>query len=385
MLGGGSMGKKLFIGYILAALALFLFSYTQVDLSLTLSRFSIYQTIQKSFQYIGYYQRPTATALYVGLVGIFFTLYGFTLFAVRRGKLSHVGLWRVIIALTIILVFSYPAFSYDLFNYMFDAKTILVYHKNPYLVTPLEFSGVEPWLSFMHWTHEPTNYMPFWIVLSLPAYLLGFGYFLGIMWSFKALVAGAYLVTIWFIGRILSRLDAKHSLLGMAIFAFNPLVIFESLVSGHNDVVMLALAMIAYWLYLQRKRLPSFFALALSIATKLMTAFLVPVFFLGWQRNWALWAMIFAFIAVGTQRELLPWYVIWLVPFYALLPRLDWMLTIGTGASLGFLFSYAPFLYFGDYNPPVSTLKLWCVATPIMLSLVWIGYRLICPPNRPQV
>ncbi len=366
------MDKKLLIGYLFAALALFLFSYTQVDLSLTLSRFSVFQTVQKSFQYIGYYQRPIATVMFVGLVCIFFALYALALFHIRRGTMNLRSFWRIVIPITVLLVFSYPAFSYDLFNYMFDAKTILVYHKNPYLVSPLQFTGIEPWLSFMHWTHVPSAYMPFWIVLSIPAYLLGFGYFLTIMWSFKALMAAAYLAAIWGIGKILSRLDPKQALLGMAAFALNPLVIFESLVSGHNDVVMMAFAVVSFYLYLSKRRLASFILLSFSAATKVMTGALLPLFVIGWQRKWSVVAMAagFIFFILVTKREILPWYLMWFIPWYALLPRMSWLRTLGTGASLGFLLSYAPFLYFGNYNPPVPMFKLWITMTPVALVLV---------------
>jgi len=172
----------------------------------------------------------------------------------------------------------------------------------------------------------------------------------------------------------------------MAIFALNPLIIFETLVSGHNDMVMMAIVMVAYYLYLEKKRWLAFFALALSIAAKLMTIFIVPVFFVGWQRKLALWAMIIGFLLVATQREVLGWYVVWLVPFYALLPTLEWALIVGSGLSLGLLLTYAPFLYSGNYDPPVQAIKFWAMVTPVILAFCWIGIRkLICPAKRPRV
>jgi hypothetical protein len=361
------MDKKLLFGYAGASVLLFLFSYTQVDLSLTLSQLSIYQTIEKTFQHIGFYQRPIAALMFVALVAVFFALYA----RVLRSKLTVRGLRGIIIAVSVILVFSYPAFSYDIFNYMFDAKTVLVYHKIPYMVSPLQFSGVEPWLSFMHWTHIPSTFMPFWITLSLPAYLLGFGYFLGILWSFKAFMAAAYLVTAWFIWKILNRLEPGQALRGAAIFALNPLVIFETLVSGHFDIVMMAFAVVSFFFYLQKKRLLSFIFLSFSAATKIMTISLLPLFLAGWQRKWSIAATAAGFAAFIfiTKREILPWYLIWFIPWYALTPKIKWLTTLGTGASLGFLLSYAPFLYYGDYNPPVPALKSWIILTPIVLSI----------------
>lgn len=386
MHGGVYMAKKLFIGYILASLGLFLYSYTQVDLGLTLSRVSIYQVVQKGFQHIGYFDRPLSAALYLVLVLLFFLLYIFFLIAVQKRKISIKMFWLTIGVLTAVLIFSYPAFSYDIFNYMFTAKTVLLYHKNPYDVIPLQFSGVEPWLSFMHWTHLPSAYTPLWILLTLPAYVLGFGYFLGIMWNIKILVAAAYIITTIFIGKILSHLEPDKKLMGMAVFALNPLVIFETLVSGHNDMVMMAIVMVAYYLYITKQRWAAWAVLSLSVAAKLMTIFIIPVFFVGWQRKLALGAMSIAFLLVASQREILGWYVVWLVPFYALLPSLEWVRAVGTGLSFGLLLTYAPFLYTGNYDPPVQTIKFWVMIAPVILSLVWIFLRnLICPAHKPQV
>lgn len=346
-----------FVGYALFSLGLFLYSYTQVDLSLTLSRVSIWQTIQKVFQYVGYYQRPTSTAMYGVLLIVFFVLYFLLLQGIRKKYLSKTQFWKLVGVVTFFLVFSYPAFSYDMFNYMFTAKTVLVYHKNPYEVIPLQFTGVEPWLSFMHWTHLPSAYTPFWIFLTLPAYIFGFGFFLLILWNIKILVAVFYLAAIWLIGKILSMQDRENEILGMAIFALNPLILIETLVSGHNDVVMMTLALGAMYVYLKRASWTSFFVLAVSVAAKLMTIFLIPMYALKWNRHWALLLMVIGFLLVLTQREVLPWYWVWIVPFVALLPR-RWDITVlSAGVSLGLLLRYAPFFYFGHWDAPVRTIE----------------------------
>src|SRR5690348_12175757 len=108
--------------YVLAATALFLYSYTQVDLSLTLSKLSIYQSIEKGFQYVGYYQRPVSATLYILLLVVFFLLYWLCIWAAYQKKISTKFFWWTVGVTTVILVFSYPAFSYDMFNYMFTAK-----------------------------------------------------------------------------------------------------------------------------------------------------------------------------------------------------------------------------------------------------------------------
>ena len=154
--------------YLLLSLCLLFYSYTQVDLNLTLSRAGSIQTIQKMFQYVGYYNRPLSTIIYLLLIGLFTGGYVYVLHLVKNKHISRSQIWHLIFITGGILVFSYPAaFSYDFFNYLFTAKTVVVYHQNPYLVTPLSFAGIDPWTNFMRWTHLTSAYTPFWIFLSL--------------------------------------------------------------------------------------------------------------------------------------------------------------------------------------------------------------------------
>lgn len=364
--------KIIFFLYSLVALAFLFYSYTQVDLNLTLSRVSIWQTLQKSFQYIGYYQRPLSLTVYLGLLTALFILYFWLLSRIKKHAPSEKQLWQLIGIVVLLLLFSYPAFSYDFFNYMFTAKTVLIYHKNPYSVIPLQFVGVDSWTNFMRWTHLPSAYTPLWIFLTLPPYLLGFGFFLVIMWNIKLMVAGFYLATVWGISKVLQKIEPKYKILGIAIFALNPLVIIESLISAHNDIAMMALAVWALFFYLKKRPLASFFVLALSVALKLMTIFLFPMYLWRWSRSLALIAMGVGFILVLFQREVLPWYFLWLMPFVALLPQ-NYNLTLFASAiSLGLLLRYAPFLYLGHWNSPVPLIKLWVTTVPLGLALIWM-------------
>src|SRR3989344_9375489 len=72
-------GRMLTLLYALGALSLFLYSYTQVDLGLTLSRATLWPTVQKWFQSIGYFNRPLSTVIYIFILAVFFVLFGVAL------------------------------------------------------------------------------------------------------------------------------------------------------------------------------------------------------------------------------------------------------------------------------------------------------------------
>jgi len=369
--------RGLFVGYVIFGLLLFLYSFTQVDLGLTLTQFSFWQVIQKSFQNIGYFQRPFSTSAYLVLVVGLFLLYGYAIRCITKGQVSARTLKLLIALIFFLLVLSYPAFSYDFFNYMFTAKTVLLYGKNPYQVIPLQFSGYEPWLSFMHWTHLPSAYAPLWILLTLPAYFFGFGYFLFILWNLKITVGIFYLVTAWGIGQILRDETEKNRVLGVALFALNPLILIESLVSGHNDIVMVACAILALLVLWQKKYIYSFFLFAVSVAFKEITIILAPLYFIRKNRF-----LPFLFMSVGLiafliffKREMLPWYGVWILPFFALIPNGTAYLPLVYGFSFGLLLSYVPFLYFGHWNDPVPVWKFWLTIVPMVLACIYMAWK----------
>lgn len=363
MEGSLSVKYNVLLAYIFVSLGLFLYSYTQVDLNLTLSSISIWQAIQKSFQYIGFFRRDISSGIFVLLISALTILYARAVHLARKGKISEKFFWRLILIVSVILLFSYPAFSYDIYNYMFTAKTVLVYHTSPYTIIPLQLTGVEPWLNFMRWTHLPSAYTPLWILLSLPPYLFGFGVFLLILWNMKLLIAGFYLLATYMIGKILGEVDHEKRTLGMTIFALNPLILIESVVSSHNDIVMMGLALTAwYW--------RSWFMLAVSVGLKFMTITLFPVAALGWHRKLALLAMLAGLIFVIRDREVLPWYWVWIMPFVALLPRSRNIFIISLGVSTGLLLRYLPYLYLGNWDAPAPTAKLWFTLIPIGIAAI---------------
>ena len=367
--------------YAIIGILFFCYSYTQVDLGMTLTQVSIWQGIQKQFQSVGFFNRPLSTILFIFLVSMYFMMYFWVLRAIQKKKISSKTVWTAILLTAGILVFSYPAFSYDLFNHMFTAKTVLVYQKNPYMVTPLQFAGVDPWLSFLHWTHVPSIYSPLWIFMTLFPYFFGFGYFLLLLWNFKILIVSFYLLAAWSIGKILEKDGKIAQLTGIAVFALNPLVIIESTVSAHNDIVMIGLVLTSIALF-ERKKLWSWVLLSTSIAIKIMTVCLIPAFFLKWNKWIALVAMSVGLLLFLTQREIMPWYLLWIIPFIALFPTKWNLIILSAGVSLGLLLRYAPFLYYGNWDHPVPQIKIWVTAIPIAIAaLVAIGRFMFSKQN----
>lgn len=382
---------KLFLfGYIFVIVLLFLYSYTQVDLDLTLSRNSIYQTVEKLFQYIGYFQRPLSTYLFGGILALLFSFYIVLLCFAAKNKINKKQFWTVAFISTAILTFSYNAFSYDLFNYIFDAKIFTHYHLNPYLYKALDFPK-DPMLSFMHWTHRTYPYGPAWLLITVPLSFLGLNFFLPTFFIFKMLASLSFLGSIYFLQKITSKFSPQKTLVIMSTFAFNPLVLIESLVSAHIDIVMIFFTLWSIWLLMDKKYYRSISLLIISILIKLPTIFLIPVFLVvifssliyknKKNINWNLFfifsiiLMTISTIVESLRSNFQPWYILPVIPlcaffgnrYYAFIPLLV--------ISLFSLLQYVPFLYLGNWDNPVpiilSNLTIAGILLSVFLIIAW--------------
>lgn len=373
------MMKKLFLPlWVLGSLLLFFYSFTQVDLSLTLSKASIFQSIEKSFQYVGWFNRPVSTYLYIAVFAILFFLYLATIRLVSKNKLSRKKIWLAIFIVTGILTLSYNAFSYDLFNYVFDAKIVTFYHQNPYIHKALDFPN-DPMLSFMRWTHRVYPYGPIWLGLTIPLSFIGANIFIVTVYLFKIMIASFFLLTVWSIERIGKTLKFENVLLPVVAFAFNPFVLSESLVSAHNDIVMMGLALYATSLLMDKKTVKGSVVYILSIGLKFATAFSFAGYILlllfkktKYVIEASIILSIVAVIVASMRTNFQPWYLLYVVPFAVLLigkRYARYPLYIFSTASVIY---YIPFLYSGNWNNPIPMILNTIVIGATVLSIVTI-------------
>ncbi len=366
------MTKKFFfllsLSYFLSLTALFFYSFTQIDLNLTISQQSLLQIFQKFFIQIGYFQRPLSTVIFLIILTWLFVFYLLFLLFINRKKINGKKMWFLILATNAILIFSYPAFSYDIFNYMFDARIFTHYSLNPYFFKALDFP-FDSWTRFMHWTHRNYPYGPTWLLITIPLSYLGFGKFILTLFNFKLLAAIANIGSIYLIGRILEKTNPQKKILGMAIFAFNPLVIIENLVSAHHDIVMIFFALLSIYYFLVRKKFNSVLAFLISAGIKYVTIFLLPIFIFGFQKKMIFILSGLTFLFVLTQREVQPWYFLWVLPLIALNSEIKFLVFLAVSFSFGLLLRYAPFLYYGDWNSPVPTINFWFTLIPVVFAV----------------
>src|SRR5260221_9026921 len=175
------------IVYIVTLVILGVFSYGFVDPNLTLSTSSLYARFDKPLFQLVYYHRPITTGLFLLILFVLFVCYsGFMKVASKKVA--------VLLFLTsLILIFSYPAVTYDLFNYITTAKVTFTHHENPYVVMPIEITN-EPYLAFTRAANKYALYGPIWILLTAIPHYLGNGNIWLTIFMFKCLNAVGYLL-----------------------------------------------------------------------------------------------------------------------------------------------------------------------------------------------
>jgi len=390
--------KLLFFSYLFLLSGFFIYSFTQVDLSLTLSRLSIYQAAEKSLQYLGFFQRPVSTILFVILLLLLFIFYLIFIYLAKIGKLRKRNLIILTFAAFIILVFSYNAFSYDLFNYIFDARIVSVYHQSPYLHKASDFAS-DPMLNFMRWTHRVYPYGPSWLLLTVPLTFIGMNYFLPTFFLFKLLIGFSFLGSCYLIYKISEKVFPEDKVLNTVFFAFNPLVLIECLVSAHNDIPMIFFFLLSIYLFLQKKKILSWLSNFFSIGVKFITGGFLPLFFLlefldrtGRKINWekffltsvglSLIAVVFETIRTTFQ----PWYLILPLSLAAFVTKKSYISIPAIVASIFAAAVYVPYIYMTDYAVGyqfiIQRIEVLGLVIVIAVEIYLFLFRLIISPKR---
>ncbi|HUD44634.1 MAG TPA: hypothetical protein VMR41_03785 [Patescibacteria group bacterium] len=378
-----------FVIYFLGLICLLLYSYTQVDLGLVITRVPWLYIIEKKFQYIGYFNRPLSTLIFILLV-IFFTLsYVAILKLINAKKISPSIFWKILGITAVVLILCYNAFSYDLFNYIFDAKIVTHYQQNPYIHKALDYP-TDPMLGFMHWTQRTYPYGPVWLGLTVPLSFIGFNYFLLTFYLFKLLIVGSYVGTVYFLYKILEKMRVDKPLYQLALFAFNPLVLFEWGVSAHNDGVMFFFAIWAIYRLMDKKFSSAFILLLLSIGIKFATVFLLPLFIIvllkrkefgkiDWRNNFFITflLMLIPLFFVIFRTNFQPWYLLYLLVFLPLIPTKKVLQIVTSVIAILALGIYLSFLYTGSWHSPLFLLQSAVYYWLSVLSLIiCVGFLL---------
>lgn len=364
--------------YFVVLLLLSIFSFGFIDLNFPLPTFGLFHIFHQPLRELVFHYRPIASLIFVFVLSMLFVLYSKMILSSINKKITLSDLKRLFFIIVITIFFSFPALTYDLFNYIMTAKVTYQYHENPYVVMPIEIPN-DPNLIFTRAANKVALYGPTWILLSAIPHALGSGNIWLSIYAFKFMNVLAYLFMIYLIYKLTKNIT------NVIFFALNPLIIIEILISGHNDIYMMLLAIAGLWLVLKGNGLFGWVLFITSVFVKGATLILTPLFFflhrLSREKIWliAYWSMFGVFIFITPLREeLYPWYAVWFLSFAALLPwikQYHFIRGLSIALSIGLELRHVPYMYMGYYENPGPLLRTMVTVIPVAIFLIW--YRIV--------
>lgn len=323
--------KIIYFLYFITVFLFSIYSYSLVDLNLTLFNNKLWDNFRSFIIQIGYFNRGLSTIIFFSVIIILYLLY----FLSQKTKPNPIKLALVIGLISLI---AYPFLSHDFFNYMFDAKILTFYGKNPYLFKALDFPA-DHWTRFMHWTHRVYPYGPTFLPITLiPSFLSG-GKFILSLFFFKFTFVFFYLAAIW----ATNKIDKNKAL----IIATHPLIIIEGLITPHNDLIAMSLGLIGIYLLFNK----SLWSRVLFLISGLIKYTTLPILILSKKNRWL---NILAFVGVLAPlaylsffSEIQPWYFLILFIFLPIFPNLIKKTEL---FLMGLICSYYPYIMLGGWD-----------------------------------
>ncbi|MEI6408281.1 MAG: hypothetical protein WCR52_02765 [Bacteroidota bacterium] len=250
--------------------------------------------------FIGFYvQRADFTAL-LGGFATFFALYAVIFFSGTTHQPNYKWYIALGISLRVLLLWSIPNLSDDVFRFLWDGR-LLAQGIHPFAYTPddilLHFPAT-PGLSQS--LYEKLNspqyysvYPPVCQVLFLLAAKLSPVGIAGGVLVLKLFLVACEIGSIWLLYKHISVRNA-------ALYALNPLVIFEISGNCHFEGAMIFFMLAGILALRQKKIFRSACLFALATASKLLPILFLPVIwrYLGWKRG-ARFIFYFGFICVA--------------------------------------------------------------------------------------
>lgn len=406
--------SKLLMGiYFLAACVFAFWSYSLTDPNLVLTSFAPYWTVQQWLWKHIWQQPVILSSMYAAMMVIWFGSYAALITQFSRQKIAVKTYQLALIGTGAVLLLAYNALSHDIFNYIFNAKMVLVYHFDPHVHTAIEFPQ-DLWTRFMHNTHTPAPYGYGWTAFSVVPFFFTQVSFVLSWLAFKALNVIA-LILLWLIlfecNKKYFHFTAQDFNQKMFVLFANPLILIETLANGHNDLWMMVPTLFAVLMLITFQKthqvhqlLIAIISFLFSLSTKWATLAVTPILLglANWtwlkqiadrlprlfrqmahyfELNWPLLASVSMFLPLLTDRsqQFHPWYLIWPLVWLPMMRRQIWFELVLI-FSFSSMMRYIPWMLAGGYSDQVLfTQRIITWGIPAVWLIMKFVYAKIAP------
>ena len=224
---------------------------------------------------------PFAAAAFVGAVLALFACQFVALVAAghiaQRGpaspteRLTRRLLWLFPVAFVVVMIWMQPITTTDLYGYVARGYLYAHLHLNPMVTPATQLPGGQL-------VDRPAApYGPLWLLVAAAVARLAGENLLANMLAFKVIAALAVILTSICVDRLADTLYPDRRLRIDVLFSWSPLLIFEAIGNGHNDIVMMLCVVAAFAAMLRGRARIAFGLLVLGALVKYVSAFFVPL------------------------------------------------------------------------------------------------------------
>lgn len=189
------------------------------------------------------------------------------------------------IVFSVILIWMQPVTTTDLYGYVARGYLFTHLHQNPMVSPAYKLPGG-------YAVDRPASpYGPAWlIVAAIFSWISGENLLLNML-LYKVFSVLCIILALWLINILARRLYPERRLRIVALFGWSPLLLYESVAMGHNDIAMMVCVLAAFTLMLRGRAQMAFGFLTLGALIKYVSAFFVPLWLVYELRHRALTSM----------------------------------------------------------------------------------------------
>ncbi|MGH2680840.1 MAG: hypothetical protein ACRDG8_10245 [Actinomycetota bacterium] len=217
------------------------------------------------------------------VVGVAAGMAGFLLLlrAAWRGRVSLRLVLGLSVAVHVAIVLLPLLISRDVYSYIAHGQIVSVHHANPYVQTPADFpSFLTRELVGPQWVDTPSVYGPLFSHLA-GAVTRATDRLDVLVDAFRLIAIAASLATTFVIAAVARHVRPARSAFAVTAFGLNPVVLFRSAGSGHNDLLVALAIALAAWCVLRDRTLLAVGILTCGALVK-ATVFLPLVLLVVW-------------------------------------------------------------------------------------------------------
>jgi hypothetical protein len=185
------------------------------------------------------------------------------------------------------MAWMYPVNAIDIFIYSVRSRLLTEYAANPNAAFPKDFSG-DAFMRFAsaEWADDVSPYGPLWNTIAAPITAISDDRIAVALAGFKILAAAAALGGTWLIMQFVRVTRPDDAPFAGMLYLWNPLVLWEGVGNGHNDLVVMLPIFGAFVAWVIKRDALVIPLLVTAALIKYTPALMIPLAALAlWQRS----------------------------------------------------------------------------------------------------